>query len=131
MHIVKKKSSTKRGHLIDQVYNTEVKWSIKPCIVRTKKVRKELIQKLFEWIMKNSNVHEFPIAGDTLLITDAEYGVKRRVPKLLLKCSMRQLNNEIIASPDDVGLLEARNSDTNDLIISDTMIRYHLLNYFQ
>ena len=29
------KSSTKLGHLIDQLYNTEVKWSIKPCIIRT------------------------------------------------------------------------------------------------
>ena len=32
-----KKASKKRGHLIAQVHNTEVKWSIKTCIVRTKK----------------------------------------------------------------------------------------------
>ena len=32
-----RKASTKRGHLIAQVKNTSVKWSIKPCIVRTKK----------------------------------------------------------------------------------------------
>ena len=31
-----RKDSTKRGHLIAQVKNTSVKWSIKPCIVRTK-----------------------------------------------------------------------------------------------
>ena len=36
---------------------------------------------------------------------------------------MRQLNNELIASPDDGGLLEARHSDTNDVIISNTMLR--------
>ena len=30
-------ASTKRGHLIAQVNNTSVKWSIKPRIVRTKK----------------------------------------------------------------------------------------------
>ena len=35
-----KKASTKRGHLISQVKNTEAKCSIKPCIVRTKKVSK-------------------------------------------------------------------------------------------
>ena len=29
-------ASTKRGHLIAQVKNTSVKWSIKPCIVRKK-----------------------------------------------------------------------------------------------
>ena len=31
-------ASTKRGHLISQVKNTLVKWSIKPRIVRTKKL---------------------------------------------------------------------------------------------
>ena len=74
--------------------------------------------------MKNSNVHESPIAHDTLLITDAESGVKRRVTKPLLKCSMRQLHNELVASPDDGGLLGARHGNTNDVIISDTMLNY-------
>ena len=32
----RKKASTKRGHLIAQVHNTAVTWSIKPCIVLTK-----------------------------------------------------------------------------------------------
>ena len=32
-----RKASTKRGHLIAQVKNISVKWSIKPFIVRTKK----------------------------------------------------------------------------------------------
>ena len=73
--------------------------------------------------MKNSNVREYPIYRDTLLITYAEYGLKRRVPKLLLKCSMLQLHNELIDSPDDGGLLGYRNSDINDVIISDTMLR--------
>ena len=36
---------------------------------------------------------------------------------------MRQLHNELIASPDDRGLLGARHAETNDLIISDTMLR--------
>ena len=34
--------------------------------------------------MKISNVRESPIASDTLIITDEESIVKRRVPKLLL-----------------------------------------------
>ena len=89
-----------------------------------KKISKALKQKVVEWIMKNSNVRESPIAKDNLLITDAESGVKRRVPKLLLECSMRQLHNEFIALPDDGGLLVARHADTNDVIISDTMLRY-------
>ena len=36
---------------------------------------------------------------------------------------MRQLNNKLIASPDDGGLVGARHAITNDVIISDTMLR--------
>ena len=50
-------------------------------------------------------------------------GVKWRVKKLLLECSKLQFHNELIASPYDGGLLEARHAYTNDVIISDTMIR--------
>ena len=73
--------------------------------------------------MKYPNVRESPIAHDTLLIPDAESGVKRIVTKNLLEYSMRQLHNELIASPDYEGLIEAIHSDTNNLIISDTMLR--------
>ena len=74
--------------------------------------------------MKNSNVRQSPITRNTLLIADADSKVKRRVPKLLLECSMRQLHNEIIASPYDGGLLGARHAKTNDVIISNKMLRY-------
>ena len=47
------KASTKRGHLIAQVKNTSVKWSIKPCIVRTKKISKALRKETVDLIMKN------------------------------------------------------------------------------
>ena len=68
-------------------------------------------------------MRESLIARDTLLITDAESGVKRRAPKLLLECSMRKLHTEIIASPDDGGLIGARHVNKNDVIIIDTMFR--------
>ena len=42
----------------------------------SKKNSKALRHKLVEWIMKNSNVSEYPIAYDALLIIDAESGVK-------------------------------------------------------
>ena len=73
--------------------------------------------------MKHSNVRQFPIARDTFIIADADTKVKLRVPKILLECSMRQLHNDLIASPDDGGLLGARHAKTNDVIISDTMLR--------
>ena len=72
--------------------------------------------------MKNSNVHQSPITRGTLLIANADSNVKCRVPKLLLECSMQQLHNELIASPDDGGLLGDRHAETNDVIISDTML---------
>ena len=120
----KKKASAKLGHSSSQVHNTEVKWYIKPCIVQTNVFSKALRQELVDWIMKNSNVRESPIARDTLLISDAESAVKMRVPKLLLECYMQQLHNELISSPDSGGLLGARHSDTNDVIFSDTMLCY-------
>ena len=43
--------------------------------------------------------------------------------KLLLECSRQQLHNDIIALSDDGGLLGAIHADTNDMIISDTIIR--------
>ena len=43
--------------------------------------------------------------------------------KLLLGFSMRQLHNKLIASPDDGGLVGARHAITNDVIISDKMLR--------
>ena len=72
--------------------------------------------------MKYSNVRQSPITRDTLLIADADTKVKRRVNKRLLGCSMRQLHNELIASPDDGGLVGSRHAITNYLIISDTML---------
>ena len=88
----------------------------------TRKVSKALRQKSVDWIMKNSNVRQSLISRDALLITDAKFGVKWRVPKLLLECSIRQLYNELIASLDYVVLLGCRHADTNYMVISDTMI---------
>ena len=73
--------------------------------------------------MKISNVRESPITRDTLLIADEDTKVKRRVTKLLLECYMQQLHNVLIASPDYGGLVGSRHAITNDLIISDTMLR--------
>jgi hypothetical protein len=119
----RKALSTKRAHLIAESTNTDVKWSIKPRGVRIKKVSKDLRARLVEWILKNPNVRQSPITRDTLIIKDVETGVKRSVPKLLLECSMRQLHNELIAPPDQGGLLGARHHESNDVIISDTMLR--------
>ena len=80
-------------------------------------------QEIVDWTMKNSNVRQSPITRDTLLIADEDTKVKCRVQKLLLECSMQQLHNELIASPDDGVLVGARHAKTNNVIISDTMLR--------
>ena len=118
-----KRATTKPGHLIAQVKNISVKWSIKPRIVGTKKISKALRKETVDWINKNSKKCESPITSDTLLIADADTRVKRRVPKVLLECSMRQFHNELIASPDDGGLVGAKDAITNDVIISNTVLR--------
>ena len=51
-YLQQRKASTKRGHLIAEVKNTSVKWSIKPCIIRTKKISKALRKETVDWIMK-------------------------------------------------------------------------------
>ena len=58
-------------------------------------------QEIVDWIMKNSNVRQSPITRDTLLIADADSKVKSSLPKLLLECSMRQLQNDLIDSQKD------------------------------
>ena len=67
-------------------------------------------------------MRESPLDCDTLLILDAEYGVKRRVPKILMECSIKKLHNKLITSPDDGGLLGSTHVNTNDVIIIDTII---------
>ena len=84
-----------------QVKNTPVKWSIKPCIVRTKKTSKALRKDTVDWKMKNSNVYQYPISRDTLLIADADNKVKCRVPNVYWSvpcnsCTMISLLHEIM-----------------------------------
>ena len=55
---------------------------------QNKKISKALRQEIVDWIMKNSNMRQSPITRDTLLIVDADTKEKRRVPKILLECSM-------------------------------------------
>ena len=80
-------------------------------------------QEIVHWIMKKLNVRQSTITHDTLIIADVDSKVKRRVTKLLLEYSMGQFHNELIASPDDGGLLGSIHAEKNDVIISNTMLR--------
>eukprot|EP00978_Attheya_sp_CCMP212_P034636 scaffold146167_cov65-Attheya_sp.AAC.1 len=116
--------SAKRAHLVlSMPTNKTVKWAVKPRIVCTKKVDDALIQKVVAWVLRNSNIRESPIVRDTLLIAEDSDGVKTRVPKLLLECSVCELHNELISPTLEGGLEEAKDRVTGEVIISDTMVR--------
>eukprot|EP00978_Attheya_sp_CCMP212_P035056 scaffold150474_cov61-Attheya_sp.AAC.1 len=81
------------------------------------------IQKVVAWVLRNGNVRESPIVRDTLLIDEHGNGVRTRVPKLLLECSVRELHNTLISPTSEGGLEEAKDRVTGEVIISDTMLR--------
>ena len=66
-----------------------MKWAVKPRIVCKKKVYDALIQKVVDWVLRDSNVRELPIVCNTLLIDKHGNGVQTHVPKLLLECYVR------------------------------------------
>ena len=59
-----------------------------------------------------------------LLIKKLKTGLKKLVPKLLLKCSMSLFHNEFISPPDKSVLIGSRNNLTEKVIICNTMLRY-------
>ena len=52
-------------------------------------------------------------------------GEKVRETKLLLLCSVRELHNDLIKSPEEGGFYGARN-DSGEVLISDTALRKHM-----
>ena len=83
----------------------------------------DLIQKVVDLFLQNSNVRESPIVRDTLLIDKHGNFVWTRVTKLLLECYVRKLHNELISPASERGLEEAKYCVTGEVIISDTILR--------
>ena len=100
-----------------------MKWSVKALIVCKKKVDCDLIQKVVYWVIRNSKVCEPLIVRGTLLIDKHGNGVRTRVTKLLLECSLRKLHNELISPASEGGLEEVKYRVTGELIISNTILR--------
>jgi hypothetical protein len=64
------------------------------------------------------------IANDCLWIKDAEApGGRKRVGKLLLEISVRELHNDLVDTPESGGLAEARD-ESGKILIGDTALRY-------
>ena len=99
------------------------KWAVKPKMVRKKKLDDALIRKIVDWVLHNSNVREFPIVHNTMIIDENGNGDRKCVTKLLLECSVQKLHNEFIAPASEGGLEEAKNRVTGEAIIKNTTLR--------
>ena len=60
--------SANRLHLLSVPTYKTIKWAIKPQFFCKKKVDNSLISKVIDWVLHNSNVREYPIVRDNLLI---------------------------------------------------------------
>jgi hypothetical protein len=58
------------------------------------KITPEIREKLNDWILAHPHVIQLPITNDTHLIGNRNTGVTTRVPKLLIKMSIRELHKD-------------------------------------
>jgi hypothetical protein len=101
-------------------------WSRVKARLGHSKVTPIIRQKLHEWILDHPHVIDSPIAKDCLWIKDPEAPEgRKRVGKLLLEISVRELHNDLVDTPENGGLAEARDESGN-VLISDTALRYLL-----
>jgi hypothetical protein len=101
-------------------------WSKVKARIGHSKVTPTIRQKLHEWILGHHHVIDSPIAKDCLWIKDPEAPEgRKRVGKLLLEISVRELHNDLVDTPENGGLAEARDKSGN-VLISDTALRYLL-----
>ena len=104
--------------------NKTVKWDFKSLIVCKKKVDGVLIYKVLYWVLRNSNIHKYLIARDTLLIDERVNGDWTHVTKLFLECSVQVIHNELIVHASEVGLEEEKYLVTGEMIIPNNILRH-------
>ena len=87
-----------------------------------KKVSKEIIKKLHDWIFKHPHVIVCPDKRDTLLIPDPDnIGETKRVAKWLLQIPVTELHQDLL-SKGKLGFKQCR-KENGDVIIPDTALR--------
>ena len=67
------------------------------------KIPPKLLEELREWITKHQDVHQYPLFRD-MMNWIKDDGSKQKIEKLLITISIRELQNDIIRSPEYVGL---------------------------
>ena len=76
---------------------------------------------MYAWIKLHPQVFQSPISYDCLKVMFDDQTEPQLVPKLLLKVSVRELNNNIVSDTNDGGIKDARYEDDN-IIISDSTL---------
>ena len=89
-----------------------------------RKLNRKKIKELHGWLKDNNNVVTSPNANDTVWVI-MDDGEKVRETKLLLLCSVRELHNDLIESPEEAGFSGTRN-DSGEVLISDVALRKHM-----
>ena len=80
------------------------------------------------WICNYDKMVHSPITDDTILVVNELTGKKtKRVGKLLLTCSVTELNNNLIKDINDGGLKDVWND--SKLLVSETGVRlFYMIN---
>ena len=99
-------------------------WSGKKVRKIYRKLNRKKVKELHGWLKDHSNVVTSPNANDTVWVR-MDDGEKVRETKLLLLCSVRELHNDLIESPEEGGFSGARNN-SGEVLISDTALRKHM-----
>ena len=85
---------------------------------RHSKINGQIKRGLYKWITRHPQVFPLPISNDCLNYIFDDQTEPQIVPKLLLRVSVRELNNKLVSDTNDGGLKDARDEYDN-IIISD------------
>ena len=77
---------------------------------------------MYSWITSHPQVVQSPISNDCLKVMLDDQTEPQLVPKHLLQVSVREIHNSLVSDPNDGGIKDARDEDSNT-IISDSILR--------
>ena len=87
------------------------------------KLKPEVRQAVYDWVVNHENVIHSLIFNDTLLLELTGSTLpKRRIGKLLLEIPVRDLHNHLVSPLEEGGLPQARNKD-GIVMVSNTALR--------
>ena len=82
------------------------------------KINDQIKKSIYNWIIHHPKVVQSPIFNDSLKVNIDGHTRQIFFPKLLLHMSVREFRNSLVSVPEDGGLKEEMDAETN-IIISD------------